>query len=236
MQGMKKSFLLYNRLLDDRLHGERKLDGQAIPMDGVDSCADDTSVIQTCISIAIILYCVRATYGAIALLLLSVYIVGAALVLLVPSRGLLKGPDSSSVLAPQEGLSTSSADVAGTSSGSLLRGMDLVIADGENRRREKEQRDLSWRREMEERVERKANAARREIEERVERKANAAEEGLSKHREIVNAYLAERRNGDEEAEIRKGKIQLYSQITDDLCKLLANDEELSSSEESSLSE
>lgn len=99
MQGMKKSFLLYNRLLDERLQGQRKLDGQAIPMEGVDSCADDTSVIQTCISIAKWTFdrCVRAIYSAIAILPLSVYIVGAALVLLVPSKGLLKGMDNSSV-------------------------------------------------------------------------------------------------------------------------------------------
>ncbi|CAL8466290.1 g5826 [Coccomyxa elongata] len=94
--GMKKSFLLYNRLLDDRLQGQRRLNRQAIPMEGVDSSVDAS---WTYISIAKWIFdrCVRAIYSAIAILPLSVYIVGAALVLVVPSKGLLKGMDSSCV-------------------------------------------------------------------------------------------------------------------------------------------
>ncbi|BDA51362.1 hypothetical protein COCOBI_18-2390 [Coccomyxa sp. Obi] len=93
-QGMKKSFLPYNQLLLDRVHGQKRHDGQAIPMEGIGSCVKKT---WTSFGKWMVEQCVRAIYGADAILPLSVYIVGAALVFLVPTKVSPKEIDSSGV-------------------------------------------------------------------------------------------------------------------------------------------
>ena len=106
MQGMKKSFLLYERLLLDRVNGtnffapKKRPDGQAIPMEGIlNSCRDDT---WTYASIAkwAAEQCMRAVYGVAAILPLSVFIVGAALVFLVPTGGPPKELENLTAPAP----------------------------------------------------------------------------------------------------------------------------------------
>lgn len=94
MQGMKKSFQLYNQLLLERLNGQKRHNGQAIPMEGIGKSHNDawTSFVKWTVG-----QCVRALYGAVAILPLSVYIVGAALVFLVPTRGSPRDIDSSRV-------------------------------------------------------------------------------------------------------------------------------------------
>lgn len=89
VQGDEKSFVQLKQLLLGWGRGQNRHNGQAIPMKG-------TAGSNTWAAYATWAYeqCARVLYSATAILPLSVYIVGAAIVFLVPSKSTPEDMDS----------------------------------------------------------------------------------------------------------------------------------------------